>query len=60
MDPGTTGLYGNDSGDNENIPFRFFEYMAFGAYADFLRGDGQTEKAQVEDQNAETHTTSGD
>ena len=27
--------------------------MAFGAYADFLRGDGQTQKAQVEDQNAE-------
>ena len=50
---GTTGLFGNESGDNSNIPFRFFEYMAFGAYADFLRGDGQTQKAQVEDQNAE-------
>ena len=50
---GTTGLFGNESGDNANIPFRFFEYMAFGAYADFLRGDGQTQKAQVEDQNAE-------
>jgi len=49
----TSGLFGNDSGDNGNIPFRFFEYMAFGAYADFLRGDGQTTKAQVEDQNAE-------
>jgi hypothetical protein len=50
---GTTGLFGSESGDTMNIPFRFFEYMAFGAYADFLRGDGQTEKAQVEDQNAE-------
>jgi len=50
---GTTGLYGDESGDTSNIPFRFFEYMAFGAYADFLRGDGQTQKAQVEDQNAE-------
>jgi hypothetical protein len=50
---GTTGLYGDESGDTSNIPFRFFEYMAFGAYADFLRGDGQTTKAQVEDQNAE-------
>jgi hypothetical protein len=49
----TSGLFGSASGDNENIPFRFFEYMAFGAYADFLRGDGQTQKAQVEDQNAE-------
>jgi|TARA_R100000149_G_scaffold39661_1_gene15334 hypothetical protein len=50
---GTTGFYGDASGDTANVPFRFFEYMAFGAYADFLRGDGQTEKAQVEDQNAE-------
>ena len=50
---GTTGFFGDESGDNANIPFRFFEYMAFGAYADFLRGDGQTQKAQVEDQNAE-------
>ena len=50
---GTTGLFGNEAGDTANIPFRFFEYMAFGAYADFLRGDGQTQKAQVEDQNAE-------
>tara|TARA_R110000823_G_scaffold278202_1_gene396639 strand:+ start:335 stop:1123 length:789 start_codon:yes stop_codon:yes gene_type:complete len=49
----TTGFYGDASGDNADVPFRFFEYMAFGAYADFLRGDGQTDKAQVEDQNAE-------
>ena len=27
--------------------------MVQGAYADFLRGDGQTEKATVEEQNAE-------
>ena len=52
-DSGTTGFYGDASGDTANVPFRFFEYMAFGAYADFLRGDGQTDKAQVEDQNAE-------
>ena len=50
---GTTGFYGDTSGDTNDVPFRFFEYMAFGAYADFLRGDGQTDKAQVEDQNAE-------
>ena len=49
----STGFFGDETNDNTNIPFRFFEYMAFGAYADFLRGDGQTEKAQVEDQNAE-------
>lgn len=51
-----SGFFGDptvNSGDNENIPYVFFEYAAFGAYADFLRGDGQTEKAQVEEQNAE-------
>lgn len=46
-------FFGDESGDNPNIPYTFFEYAAFGAYADFLRGDGQTQKAQIEDQNAE-------
>lgn len=49
----TSGFFGDESGDNPNLPYAFFEYCAFGAYADFLRGDGQTDKAQVEDQNAE-------
>ena len=49
----SSGLFGDESGDNPNIPYQFFEYCAFGAYADFLRGDGQTEKAQIEDQNSE-------
>lgn len=49
----SSGFFGDESGDNPNVPYTFFEYAAFGAYADFLRGDGQTEKAQVEDQNAE-------
>lgn len=49
----TSKSFGDESGDNPNIPYQFFEYCAFGAYADFLRGDGQTEKAQVEDQNSE-------
>lgn len=49
----TSGFFGDESGDNPNIPYAFFEYCAFGAYADFLRGDGQTDKAQVEDQNTE-------
>ena len=49
----TSGLFGDEAGDNPEIPYQFFEYCAFGAYADFLRGDGQTEKAQVEDQNTE-------
>jgi len=52
----SSGFFGDpttNEDDNENIPYVFFEYAAFGAYADFLRGDGQTEKAQVEEQNAE-------
>ena len=49
----TSGSFGDESADNPNIPYQFFEYCAFGAYADFLRGDGQTDKAQVEDQNSE-------
>lgn len=49
----TSGFFGDESGDNPNVPYVFFEYVCFGAYADFLRGDGQTDKAQVEEQNAE-------
>lgn len=52
-DGGSYTVFGDESGENPNVPYTFFEYAAFGAYADFLRGDGQTEKAQVEDQNAE-------
>jgi hypothetical protein len=49
----TSGFFGDEANDNPNIPYIFFEYAAFAAYADFLRGDGQTDKAQVEEQNAE-------
>jgi len=52
-DSSTTGFIGDEDNDSAVVPYQFFEYAAFGAYADFLRGDGQTEKAQVEDQNAE-------
>lgn len=49
----TSGFLGDELNDNPNVPYIFFEYLAFGAYSDFLRGDGQTDKAQVEEQNAE-------
>ena len=52
-DSSTSGFIGDETNDSSVVPYQFFEYAAFGAYADFLRGDGQTEKAQVEDQNAE-------
>ena len=51
----STGFFGDAAGDNPNIPYQFFEYAVYGSYADFLRGDGQTDKAIAEDQNAELH-----
>jgi len=35
------------------VPNFLLDYLVQGSYADFLRGDGQTEKAMVEEQNAE-------
>jgi hypothetical protein len=49
----TTGYYGDEAGDEQNVPNFFFDYLAHSAYAGFLRGDGQTEKAFAEEQNAE-------
>ena len=37
----------------ESVPSEFFQYIAHTAYADFLRMDGQTDKALVEEQNGE-------
>ena len=37
----------------ESVPAEFFQYIAHTAYADFLRMDGQTDKALVEEQNGE-------
>jgi hypothetical protein len=49
----TSGYYGDEAGDEQNVPNIFFDYLAHSAYAGFLRGDGQTEKAFAEEQNAE-------
>lgn len=53
----TSGFYGDESGDNSEIPWVFFEYACHGSYADFLRGDGQNQKAVMEDQYAESLLT---
>lgn len=37
------------------IPNEFFYFMAHGAYADFLRGDGQVDKALAEEGAAQTY-----
>jgi hypothetical protein len=49
----TSGYYGDDSGDNSEVPNVWFDYMVQSSYSGFLKGDGQNEKAQLESQNAE-------
>jgi hypothetical protein len=49
----TSGYYGDDAGDQQSVPNIFFDYLAHSAYAGFLRGDGQTEKAIAEEANSE-------
>lgn len=44
--------YGPLIPDETNIPEEWFEYMAHGAYADYLRAEGQQEKAVIADQEA--------
>ena len=44
--------YTNTSTD---IPLEFFHYAAHGAYADFLRMDGQLDKAMAEEQIAQSY-----
>ena len=49
----TSGYYGDEAGDSQEIPNFFFEYLVHSSYANFLRGDGQTEKAIAEEANSE-------
>ena len=39
----------------EEVPAEFFHYIAHAAYSDFLRMDGQHDKAQLEQANAEQY-----
>jgi len=48
-----TSVYGDGtSGSTETVPDEWFEYLAHGVYADWLRAEGQMEKAQVADMEA--------
>ena len=42
-----------NSTTNTNVPLEFYQYAAHGAFADFLRYDGQNEKAGAEESYAE-------
>jgi len=44
--------YGDASGETTEIPLEWFQYLAHGTYADYLRAEGQQEKAQLADQEA--------
>lgn len=45
--------YGEDAGEVSNIPAEWYQYIAHGTYADYLRAEGQQEKAALADQEAE-------
>lgn len=47
-----TSTYGDGDGEDEDVPEEWFDYLMNGAYADWLRNEGQNEKAIVEDQLA--------
>ena len=48
-----TDTYGDGSGESTAIPSEWFQYLAHGTYADYLRAEGQQEKAALADQEAE-------
>ena len=44
--------YGDTTGLISDVPSEWFDYIAHGVYADYLRAEGQQEKSQVADQEA--------
>lgn len=48
-----TDTFGEAQGETNAIPAEWFQYIAHGTYADYLRAEGQQEKAVVADQEAE-------
>jgi hypothetical protein len=45
--------YGDGAGETSNVPAEWYQYLAHGTYADYLRAEGQQEKAALADQEAE-------
>ena len=48
-----TETYGDNTGEIADIPAEWFHYLAHGTYADWLKAEGQQEKAALADQEAE-------
>lgn len=44
--------YGDTSGLNSEVPSEWFDYIAHGVYADYLRAEGQQEKSQMADEES--------
>jgi hypothetical protein len=44
--------YGETTGMQANVPAEWFDYIAHGVYADYLRAEGQQEKSLAADQEA--------
>lgn len=45
--------YGNELGETASVPAEWYQYIAHGAYADYLRAEGQQDKAMIADQEAD-------
>lgn len=48
-----TEFYGDNTGEVSDIPAEWFHYLAHGTYADWLKAEGQQDKAVLADQEAE-------
>lgn len=46
--------YGDSAGETSAIPAEWYQYLAHGTYADYLRAEGQQEKAALADQEADS------
>lgn len=39
--------YGDNAGEEQNVPYEWFQYVAHGVYADYLRAEGQQDRAAI-------------
>ena len=46
-------VYGDGNGEVSNVPAEWYQYLAHGAYADYLRAEGQQDKSALADQEAD-------
>ena len=44
--------YGDNAGEEQNVPYEWFQYVAHGVYADYLRAEGQQDRAAIAEQEA--------